>query len=53
MKKISISLILLLSILFGVTGCAEQKSQDPLAGTSWTAVDDGSCWVFGEDQTFH
>ncbi|MDE7170351.1 MAG: hypothetical protein K2O11_00540 [Oscillospiraceae bacterium] len=29
------------------------QSPDLLAGTSWIAADDGSHWVFREDQTFH
>ncbi|MBD5118405.1 MAG: hypothetical protein HDT37_04760 [Clostridiales bacterium] len=29
------------------------RSPDSLAGTSWIAANDGSQWVFHEDQTFH
>ncbi|MBD5085427.1 MAG: YueC family protein [Clostridiales bacterium] len=29
------------------------RSPDLLAGTSWIAANDGSQWVFREDQTFH
>lgn len=29
------------------------RSPDLLAGTSWIATNDGSHWVFREDQTFH
>lgn len=53
MKKGFISLMLLLSLVLGGAGCTGPKTRDQLSGTSWTAVNDGSCWVFHEDQSFH
>lgn len=58
MKKIQQYLAALCCIAFCLTGCSNQTEpdksmeQDALAGTSWIAENDGSQWVFGEDQSF-
>lgn len=59
MRKFQPCLPLLCCIALCLSGCSGQAGpeasagKDLLAGTSWISADDGSQWVFGEDQSFY